>query len=202
MRILALCSVLVFCLQTQAKLEFTSSQLLMKTSDQVNELVRKKIQAAAKIQASAKTDEVEPVVQSGVVDHLRDGMRIVLCRPDQDGTRSPAFARLRRELTDLNEFERVLSELGDEAIGSLRNNKEAANRQATYVVLLENLMAEMKPEVTSNQSIKKLIEKIRDADLQVSDQLKSQQFLRTMSHPVSPSATAAQILPKPKPKSK
>ena len=181
-----------------AKLEYTSAQLMMRNSDQVNELVRKKIKRAAELQAKhAESDDVGPNAP-GAIDALKDGVRLIFSRPDQDGTRGPAFARLRRELADLGELENVLGEITDEAIAYLKNKSEPAPIHSTYILILENLMGEVKLEIKQNAKFKNLIVRIRDAQIEISDKVKGQQLLRTMSRPVSPSRTAENIVPKGK----
>jgi len=64
--------------------------------------------------------------------------------------------------------------------------------------MLENMIAELKPDSRTNALYKKIIEQIRDADIEISDKLKNQMLLRSMGTPVSPSATAESIYPKQK----
>ena len=181
------------------KVEYDSDQLLMKNSEQVSEIVRKKIKKAQDIQTKQEDDDDRgTAAEPEAIDQLKDGTRIILSRRDQDGTRATVFTRLRNELNDLNSLDQVLSDLTHEAIDALKNSSTPVKRQTTYVVLLENLMAELKPEVQSNKNFKKLFEEIRDADIQLSDKVKSEQRLRSMTKVVSPSETAAKIVPKPK----
>ena len=80
----------------------------------------------------------------------------------------------------------------------MKSSATAPRLQATYVTMLENLMAEIRPEINNHPAFKKIIEQIRDADIEISDKLKSQLRLRSMSKVVSPSETAATIIPKAK----
>lgn len=178
------------------KIEFDSSQLVMKNADQISELVRSRIKKAQEIQAKQESSDDELFAEPEAVEHLKNAMRIVLARPDQDGTRANAFARLRRELVDMNVFDRVLSDLCSESIAFIRSSSTPPGRAATYIILLENLMAEIKPEINTNALFKKLIIEIRDADLKVSDKVKAQQLIRAMNRPVSPSQTAEKIVPR------
>lgn len=185
------------------KVEYDATQLMVKTADEISELVRKKIKKAQEIQSKQEdNDDSNFTPEPEAVEQLKDAMRIVLARPDQDGTRTNAFSRLRRELVDLNSLDKVLEDLTTEAIASLRNDKTAPGRANTYIILLENMMAELKPEMNSNAKFKRIIESIRDANLKVTDKLKSQQLIRAMNVPVSPSDTAAKILGKGTPAKK
>jgi hypothetical protein len=184
-------------IQASAKIEFDSNQLIMKTADQVATLVQLKIKKAQAIQAKQENeDDGNFVAEPEALEQLKDAMRIVLARPDQDGTRGNAFSRLRRELIDLNSLDKVLEDLTTEAILAIKSDNTKVVRAATYVVLLDNLMAELKPEVKTNEPFKRLVVQIRDADLKISDKLKNEQRLHAMSNTKSPSETAATIVPK------
>jgi hypothetical protein len=181
------------------KVEYDSNQLMMKNSDQISEMIRRKIKKAQEIQA--KQEEPEDgsfLAEPGAIEELKDAMRIVLTRPDQDGTRSNAFSRVRRELQDLNSLDNVLLDIMKEGVSALQSKDSPARRQLTYIVVLENLMAEVRPEMKANATFKRIIEEIRDADLKVSNKIKSEALIRSMSKPVSPSETAAKIIPKEK----
>jgi hypothetical protein len=181
------------------KVEYDSEQLRMKNAEQVNALVLKKIKKADEVQKKQEVDDDMGIVaEPEAIEYLQDATLIVLSRPDQDGTRANAFARLRRELTDLNSFDQVIKAVSKEAIGALKEKSTPVKEQATYIYVLENLMAELKPDLSSNQTYRKIVEEIRDADIELTDKVKSQQLLRAMNRPVSPSTTAEKILPKKK----
>lgn len=177
-----------------SKVEYDSSSLLIKNSDQVSEMIRKKIRQAQNIQSrQVETEDGDIQAEPEALDHLRDAMRIALSRPDQDGARSNLYSRVRRELVDLNSLDIVLMELTEEAIAELRN-QEGPRRTATYIVMLENMMAELKPDAQENPTIRQIFERIRDSRIAITDKARVQNLLRTMSIPVSPSVTAEKML--------
>ncbi len=177
-----------------AKVEYDSSSLLLKNSDQVSEMIRLKIRKAQKIQSKQEeSEDGEIQAEPEALDNLRDAMRIALSRPDQDGARSNLYSRVRRELVDLNSLELVLMELTEEAIAELRT-QDGPRRTATYIVLLENMMAELKPESMDNATFRKIFERIRDAKISITDKARVANLLRSMSVPVSPSTTAEKML--------
>jgi hypothetical protein len=179
------------------KVEFDSNQLLMKNAEQISELVGKKIKLAQDIQKSQTVDDNDGIrAEPGAVLALKDGLRMTLSRPDQDGTRTILFARVRRELSDLNSFDETILQLAQEGIESIKDKKVSLRIQATYVVLLNGLIMETKPDLTSSEAIQKVIAAIRDANLKISDELKHFDLLRAMSKITSPSETAEAILPK------
>lgn len=187
-------ALLLLAPNTWAKVEYDSSSLLIKNSDQVSEMIRKKIRQAQKVQSrQEETEDGEIQAEPEALDHLRDAMRIALSRPDQDGARSNLYSRVRRELVDLNSLDTVLMELTEEAIAELRN-QDGPRRTATYIVLLENMMAELKPDALENPTYRKIFERIRDARITITDKARVQNLLRSMSIPVSPSLTAEKMI--------
>ncbi len=191
----SICIFIAVPLTTSAKVEFDSSSLLLKNSDQVSEMLKKKIKAAQRLQAKQEdNDEGEIQVEPEALENLKAAMRIALSRPNQpDGARSSLYTQVRRELVDLNSLETVLSELTEEAVDELRK-QDGPRRTATYVIILENMMAEIRPEIEDNADLKKIMVRIRDAKIVVLDKIKAKNLLRSMSIPVSPSDTAAKIL--------
>lgn len=177
------------------KVEYDSDNLRMKNSEAVAELVRRKIKKAQDIQSKQEEDDDRGVVaEPEALDQLRDGLRIILARPDQEGARATVFARLRSELQDLGSFEDVLNELTHESVGALKDDSAPVRIHSTYIVILENLMAEIRPDIGKNKKLRAIVEDIRDARIEVSDEVKNKQRLRTMTNPVSPSQTAKRIL--------
>ncbi len=177
-----------------AKVEYDASSLLIKNSDQVSEMMRVKIKKAQALQAKQDDNEDgEILAEPEAVENLKDAMRIALSRPDQDGARANLYSRVRRELVDLGALDQVLIELTEESLSELRT-QDGPRRTATYVVILENMMAEIKPEIRENQAYRKIVERIRDAKITISDKAKVQNLLRSMSVPVSPSGTAEKLL--------
>ena len=180
-----------------AKVEFDSNQLMMKSGEEIGTIIRKKMKKAQDLQSQGKQDDDADVTpEPEAVEELKGAMRILLARPDNDGSRADLYSRLRRELQDYNVLEEVLEALAKEGISNLKSSGSKPQRQLTYIVLLENMMAELKPDLATNKTSKSIVEKIRDAKIEVSDKVKSQALLRSMSRPVSPSETASKILPK------
>lgn len=178
--------------------QYDSVQLQMKNAEQMNAIVISKIKKAEAIQKQQEVDDDRGIVaEPEAIEQLKDATRIVFARPDQDGSREHTFARLRRELADLNSLNEVLQDLTNEGLSALRpGSYNSPREQGTYVVLLNNLMAEIKPEAQSNPAFRKIIEQIRDANIEIPEKVRTQQMLRSMAAPVSPSDIAAKILPK------
>ncbi len=176
------------------KVEYDASSLLLKNSDQVSDMIKLKLKKAQALQAKQEDNEDGDIAaEPEALENLKDAMRIALSRPDQDGARSNLYSRVRRELVDLNSLDEVLAELTEESLAELRT-QEGPRRTATYVVILENMMAELKPELADNATYRKIFERVRDAKISITDKSKVANLLRSMSIPVSPSDTAAKFL--------
>lgn len=183
-----------------SKVEYDANQLMMQNSEKMAAIVQKKIKKSHDVQSSStKSDDSDLAVDAEAVEPLREAMRIVLSRPDQDGTRRTLFARLRSELTDLNSFSDVMASLVDEALAAVKETAKSGDsgaEQGTYLTLLQNWMSELKPDVEKSPAFKKCVEKIRDAKIEISPEAK--QFLfKSASKMKSPSETATVIVPAP-----
>jgi hypothetical protein len=195
-----------------SKVAYDAGQLLMKNSDQVTDIVREKIKSAGDIEAKASDADGTAAPEPEAIEDLTDALRIALSRPDQDGLRGILVGRIRRETDDLLATDSILKGLADEGISSLKSKGPTERLQATYIVMLENLMAEIRPEAETKPAFKAIIESIRDAKIKINSALKMDETLGLMKTPISPSDTAAEILkadknaapkktPEPKPKS-
>lgn len=178
----------------QAKLEYDFNQLMMKNSEQVGKLIADKIRMAQRHLSKSPEDASGVHVQPEAKEALKDAVRIALSRPDLEGARAGLYARSRRDLGDIGELDNVLHELALEAMKAIKAARITPRQQATYIYLLENMMAEVKPEVNDNPDTKKLLEAIRDADLPLNSDVKKQLLLKSMTRIRSPSETAKIIL--------
>lgn len=196
-KVLAVQSFLVLSVgaSSQAKVEYDATSLQLKNSDQVGEMIKVKIKRAQALQSKQEDNEdgeIQPEPEA--LENLKDALRIALSRPDQpEGARSSLYSKVRRELVDLNALDQVLAELTEESLTELRS-QEGPRRTATYVVILENLMAEIKPEIAENATYRKIVERIRDSKITITTDAKVKNLLRSMSVPVSPSTTAGKLL--------
>lgn len=172
----------VFCLQAQAGLLFNYSQLALKDLDQMNKLVRDKVQESKKS-------------SSGKVVPLKEALQAVYSRPNDDDLIDKVVTPLRTNLDESEAWEKTLSQLTDEAINALKNPKAFKPVvQMTYVIFLENMLAEVKPYIKNNGFERELVERVRKADIQVTKEAVNERKLRTMKGTVSPSEIAAKVL--------
>lgn len=179
----------VFCLEAQAGLLFNYSQLALKDLDQMNQLVLDKVKEAKKS-------------SSGKVVPLKEALQAVYSRPNDDDMIEKVVAPLRTNLDEQEAWEKTLSQLTDEAINALKNPKAFKPVvQVTYIVFLENLLAEIKPYLKNDAGFeRKLVERVQKAGIEVTKEANNERRLRTMKSSVSPSEIAEKVLEQSKQK--
>ena len=165
-----------------AGLLFNYSQLLLKDLDQMNEMVLEKVEE------SKKSD-------SGKNVPLKEALQSVYARPNDDQMIDKVVAPLRTQLDELDEWEKTLSQLTDEAINALKNPKAFKPVvQVTYMIFLQNLLSEIKPYLKTNGFERKLAERVRNAKIEVTKEAANERSLRTMKKSTSPSELAGKSL--------
>ncbi|WP_413558482.1 hypothetical protein [Bdellovibrio sp. HCB209] len=175
--------VTAFCLHAQAALIANYATLATKDLDQMNELVNEKIQ------------ESEQMHDEKYIP-LKEALQAVFSRPDgTDDMIDKVIGPLRTKLDELEQWENAFTILVDEAVDALKNPKGVKPVvQNTYAVFLENYIAESKPYAKSGGFERKLLEKIRDAKIEVSKEAKNERSLRGMKVGDSPSVLAKRVL--------
>ena len=173
---------IVFSTQAHAGLLFNYSQLMLKDLDQMNEMVLNKVEESKK-------------EENGKVVPLKEALQAVYARPNDDQMIDKVVGPLRTQLDELDSWEKVLSQLTDEAVNALKNPKAFKPAvQVTYLVFLENLLSEVKPYLKTDGFERKLAERVRNAKIEVTREAANERSLRTMKKSTSPSELAGKIL--------
>jgi hypothetical protein len=175
-------AILFFYAKSQAGLIFNYSQLALKDLDQMSAFVQ------SKVQESKKTTESKWVP-------LKEGLQAVYSRPNEDEMIEKVVAPLRNSLNDLESWEKTISQLTDEAINALKNPKAFKPVvQVTYITFLQNLIGEVKPFIKDVGFEKSIIERVRDAKIEISQEASNEARVRSMKSLVSPSKLAQNVL--------
>lgn len=181
-KITVLALVVLFTCDALAGLLFKYHQLVVKDLDQMTAIVSEKIKESKKSYA-------------GKIVPLKEALQAVLARPDDDAMIDKILPPLRTELEDQNSWEKAVNSLTDEALNALHVTRNFhGDVQVTYAIFLENLMAELKPVAYKGGFEKKLIEKIRDAKIEITKEASKESTLRRMKQTVSPSVIAEAVL--------
>lgn len=134
---------------------------------------------------------------------IRESLELIFARPEQNNATSVVYNNVEGVAVEYGGILQFHKELVKNALSTLDKSgrdKALLRDQNTYVYILNNLMAEIKPLALSEEgkAYKELIEKIRDEDIDFSDSLKSYRVLNSMSNITNPSKVAEQIVGKEK----
>ncbi len=128
------------------------------------------------------------------VELLRNQLTLVFARPDFDGARNNLTLLLRNELRNYNAFEVTLAKIAAHAVTKIKLTDTPAAEKSTYLEVLENLMAETRPEIKTNPKVKAVFKKISQAQLELDQNLMTYRQIKSMRLSESPSQVAQTIL--------
>lgn len=178
-----LCTILLWGASAVAK-PLTYHQLALKDLDQMAALVKGKIKDAHK---NGESVDSAP---------LKEALRDVYSRPDEsDNMIEKVVGPLRSEIDEADGWDSVLKELVEESVSVLQAPQGVkADEQVTHVIFLQNVIGTLKPKAKNGGVARELLEKIRDAKLEMTKAIRDERKLRLMKETASPSDVAAQIL--------
>lgn len=149
---------------------------------------------------SILTKKANEAKSRGGYEPLYHGLFICFGRPNEDGMIEKVLPIVKNPLEEANEYSNALSQLTEHAIFAMQNPNIRATDQVTYGIILENLIAELKPEFIKQYDNRKfeseLIEKIAASKVQYSDKARSERKLNIMKTTPSPSIIAQNLLDK------
>lgn len=184
----------LFIAQTLAE-NFKYSELQIKDYDEMKTLVRDRITASKKAfldrQKKGKNSEE---ADRQAIEVLRNALKLILSRPNDDNMLAKLLPFVRSELNNYSAFEDTLASLTQESVRSISNDKIPSVYRSTSLFLLENVMSEIRPEISKKEGFKKLVEFIRDAKIVVPESVKNERRLRSMQRSKNPSEMAETIL--------
>jgi hypothetical protein len=179
--VLSLSLTMLTGMAANAGLLYNYSQLKIKDIDSMSKLVNSKITESRK----SGGDETVP---------LKECLQAVYSRPNEDFLIDKVISPLKSELDDHNAWDSSLQKLTKEAIGALQHSKNFRPVvQVTYIVFLENVLAEQKPNL-DKPFVQKLFQQIKNANIEVSKEAESERKLRVMKDTTSPSTIADELL--------
>ncbi len=168
---------------------YTYFDLQMKNFEEMRDRVQARLKNAEK--AATESTPAAQVI-------LKDALRLILSRPNSDNMASKLVPSVKTLLKNLEIYDPTLTELAKETLQIAKNESGKPEARATALIALVNFMSEFKPEMNNNPVIKKIVEQIRDAEIEISDDVRAHMHLRSMLPPPSPSETAKLLLEKKK----
>lgn len=160
--------------------------------DKVNAYVAESRQLAIKYQEEGDDETGDQMA----IDKLSEGLTYILSRPDKDNMLAKLLPTVRKELINYSAFETSLSLAVTDAITAIQSTKLPATYRATSVFVLENVMAQVQPLISTNKDMRAIVEKIRDAKLEIPSDVMNDRKLKSMFNTSSPSKTAEKVLAK------
>lgn len=137
---------------------------------------------------------------------IRESLELLFARPEQTNATSVIYNNVEGVALEYGGIYGFLEEVTNNGIANLKKSCKSSDKnclrdQNSYIYILNNLMGEIKPLALAPQGgemYKKLIEKVRDEDIDFSDELKSYRVLNSMSNITNPSKVAEVIVGKKK----
>lgn len=174
--------------------KFKYNELQIKDYDEMTKKVEAYIaqskQLAIKYQEKGDDDTGDQMA----IDKLSEALTYIFSRPDKDNMIAKLLPSLRKELLNYSAFETSMSLVVTDAITAIQSPKLPVTYRATSVFVLENVMSQIQPQVSSNKELRGIIEKIRDAKIAIPNDIANDRKLKSMFRTSSPSATAEKVL--------
>jgi hypothetical protein len=170
----------------------TYRELMLKDYDEMAAIVKKHVKQAHKIVLSSDSNSDW---QREAQAELTKAERIILSRPNSDNMVAKLTLEVRREMTDVGNYDDILETMTHEGLQALDPNMNLpVSMKTTYSFLLENLMSELKPDLANDDRQRAMLEQIRDADLEIPYDVMRERKLQGMFLTESPSLAAKRIL--------
>ena len=163
------------------RLEMTSFEMKTTDTDQLQKRVDTLIEEA---EAQQKTSP------------LKQAMRLVLSHTNENATVDKLLPQITSQLVDWNELETQLRELTEEALSRVIARHGESSQQVTYTVILENIVYELNANREDWPFHRQLMQKIANANINLSRKVKNDSQLWIMRNLTSPSQLAQSFLKK------
>ncbi len=173
---------------------FKYSELQIDDYDKMLERIKKRITDAKKILIDLQDKKMDEDGDHQATEVLRNTLKLILSRPNDDNMLAKLLPLVRSELNNLNAFEDTLISIVQESLRMINNDKLDLVYRSTAVFILENVMSEFKPEISTKADIKKVFTLISEAQLKIPDPVKNERSLRSMHRTLNPSEQAKLIL--------
>jgi hypothetical protein len=165
------------------QLSYSYSTLKLLDLEQMTELIQQKI---------------HKYTQTGNDEVLQEALMICLARPDSDSLVEKLIENIRYSVETNNQWESAVRKVVQRGIDSLHDPSTATEDQMGYLIALENLIAEFRPEFIKQYKSPgfetRIIEQISRADIEVSKQADSESRLNLMVGRKSPSEIADELM--------
>lgn len=166
------------------------SELMIKDYDEMLKMVQDMADKAK--HATSKEDTGG---EGEAVEWYGRALKLIFSRPDSDNMVAKLVNEVRRDLQGFNAYEDSIDGLANEALRNAANDDLPVSVQSTALVILENILSEIKPSVDGgNADLRRVMQRIRDAKLRISADVKKDRRMRGMFLTKNPSDEARSML--------
>ncbi len=190
-----------------AALKFPSDRLKVMDIETLQRIVAKNLSIAQKAidenpGKTEKNGDNNPNFANGA-GLIKESLELIFACPDQNSTTSQLYSSIEALAIEYGGIYKFLLTITNEALQTLNQSgkdKILLQDQNTYLFILNNMMAENRPLILATETslYLKIAEKIRDADIHISNDLKSYHALNSLSNVINPSKVAREMIGKKK----
>lgn len=160
---------------------YSYTRLALKDLDEMNAIIQGKLTESSNAMGDSK------------LPPLREALQAVFARSNEDLMIEKIITPLKNALEDLEAWESSMDLMVDDAIKGLKDpDKIKPVAQVTYLIMLENVLQEFKPKAQEKYEAG-VINRIRDAKIELTKAAVKERKLKTMKNVKSPSEIAAGI---------
>lgn len=164
---------------------------MIKDYDEMNKMVQILLKRARSVGSNTSDENVN---DAEAVSHLREALKLIFTRPNSDNMVAKLAPEVRRELAGYNAVEKTLESLTNEGLAVVTADNIGVSQQASALFMLENLISEIRPEIKENPGMRAIVQKVADADVGISREVKKDMKLRGMFKAIDPSKLARDVL--------
>ena len=165
------------------------NELLTRDYDEMFALVQTWLKKSRAANASGEGGDAE------AVEYLGRALKLIFSRPDSDNMVTKLLTEPRRELSGYSAYDETLEALAVDALKTAKNSDSTVIASVTALVELENMLGEIRPDATNgNPTMLRIVTRIRDANISISDEVKRERRLRGMFRSTNPSTIATEML--------
>ena len=170
-------------MKRESKLPYTYNQLKLYDIDEMVEITEDRMALYKETNDSEKLYEV---------------MTLILARPNDDNILERLMLSIRYTLDSNKLWEESVEVVVDNAVTALKDETTSAGDQISYLMVLQNLLVEFKPEFKkldiSPKFEQNVIKKVAKAEIEVSVEARREANLNLFGKLNSPSDIAKQVL--------
>lgn len=170
-------------IKRESTLPYTYNQLKLYDIDEMIEITENRMALYSETGELSKLDEI---------------MTLILARPNDDNILERLMLSIRYTLDSNKLWEEAVERIVDNAVANLKDESTSAGDQVSYLMVLQNLLVEFKPEFSrldvSPKFEQNIVQKIADAEIEVSEEARRDASLNLFGKLVSPSEIALQVL--------